>query len=278
MKQYISKHHLSIRLMSLIFAIGLVFMGSSAYCQEDDPCVEKEKWKFSLTPYVNTNSIDADVTVSGRTVGVDVDFSDLWDEFDVWGVAVVFAGQKGKWGFLLNASYIDVDGDYKLNIPIIDKVHVKLEHAIIDASLVYRLFEGPLRKKCYLHTAIDVWGGARYNYLKEEISPRTNSGLSTTLGKSKDWVEPLVGAKISVGLTKRLSLISMGNVSGFGVGSASDKTWDVTTGFSYRLFEKASLVLAYRIYEIDYSNGSGTEEFGMDGKVEGPWLGMSFYF
>jgi opacity protein-like surface antigen len=278
MKQYISKYRLSIRLISLIFAIGLVFIGSSAYCQEDDPCVEKEKWKFVLTPYVNTNSLDVDMTVSGLTADVDVDFSDLMDEFDVWGAAVVFGGRKGNWGFLLNGSYIDVSGDYKLNGLIIDRVDVEIEQAIIDAALTYRLFEGPLRKKCYLHTAIDVWGGARYNYLKQEITPRHSSGLRTTLGKSKDWVEPLVGAKISVRLTKRISFVTMGNVSGFGVGSASDKTWDVTTGFSYQLFENASLHLAYRVYDIDYSNGSGTEEFGMDGKVEGPWLGMSFYF
>ena len=155
-----------------------------------------------------------------------------------------------------------------------------IEQSVVDLALMYQLFKGlPMKREgCYLPLSLDVWSGASYAYLKQEISTYHNSGLSTTLGKSKDWVEPLVGAKISVRLTKRISFVTMGNVSGFGVGSASDKTWDVTTGFSYRLFEKASLVLAYRIYEIDYSNGSGTEEFGMDGKVEGPWLGMSFYF
>ena len=121
-------------------------------------------------------------------------------------------------------------------------------------------------------------GGGRYVYLKQKISSRLNSGLSRTLGKSKDWVEPLVGAHMSVRLTKKISWITDANVSGFGVGSASDKTWDVAAGFGFRLFENASLNLAYRIYDIDYSNGSGTSEFGLNGKLEGPWLGMSFYF
>jgi len=264
--------------ISLICAIVFIFMCSAAYCQEDDPCVKKEKWEFWITPYVNANSMDVDSTVSGQTAAVDVDFSDLMDDFDVWGAAFVFGGRKGKWGFLFNGSYVDIKGDYRLNGPILDRIDVDIEQAIIDASLTYRIFEGPLRKGCYLHTAIDVKGGARYNYLKQEISPRSNSGLSRTLGKSKDWVEPLVGAHMSVRLTKKLSLIADGNVSGFGVGSASDKTWDFLTGFDFRLFEKASLKLAYRIYDIDYSNGSGTEEFGLDGKLEGPWLGMTFYF
>ena len=255
-----------------------IFMCSAAYCQEEDPCVEKEKWEFVLTPYVNANSLDVDSTVNGQTAAVDIDFSDLMDDFDVWGAAVVFGGRKGKWGFFVNGSYVDIKGDYDLKGPVIDRIDVDIEQAIVDAALTYRIFEGPLRKKCYLHTAIDVWGGARYNYLKQEITPRFNSGLSGKLGKSKDYVEPLVGASVNVRLTKKISFVSMGNVSGFGVGSASKKTWDVTAGFDYRLFENASLKLAYRVYDIDYENGSGTEEFGLDGKIEGPWLGMTFYF
>jgi hypothetical protein len=133
-------------------------------------------------------------------------------------------------------------------------------------------------EKCYLRTSLDVGAGARYVYLKQEITPKLNSGLSTKLGKSKDWVEPVVGTRILVRLTKKVTFMTVGTISGFGVGSASDKTWDVESGFIYRLFERASLKLAYRYYDIDYSNGSGKEEFGLDGNMQGPWLGMAFKF
>ena len=264
--------------LSLICAIGLIFTCSSAYCQEDDPCVKKEKWEFSFTPYVNANSIDADSTVAGQTVGVDIDFSDLMDDFDVWGAAAVFEGHKGRLGFFVNATYVDIEGDFNLRDPLIKKLDVDIEQAIVDGTLMYRLFEGPLRKGCYLRTTLDVMGGARYVYLKQRITPKLANGTSTRLGKSKDWVEPIVGAKIAVRLTKKITAFAMGNVSGFGVGSASDKTWDFTSGLDFRLFENASLRLAYRVYDIDYSNGSGDSEFGLDGKMEGPWLGMTFYF
>jgi hypothetical protein len=29
---------------------------------------------------------------------------------------------------------------------------------------------------------------------------------------------------------------------------------------------------------LDYSNGSGSKEFGMDAKFQGPWAGLTFYF
>jgi hypothetical protein len=278
MKRNNNKYHLSAKLIALIFAIGLVFMCSSAYCQEDDPCVKKEKWEFSITPYFNANSLDVDSTIAGTTAAIDVEFSDLMDDFDVWGASVLFEGHKGKWGFFFDAQYVDIEGDFNLEPHAPAKINVDIEQAIVDGMLTYRLFEGPLMEKCYLRTSLDVAAGARYVYLKQKISPRFNSGLNTTLGKSKDWVEPVVGTRILVRLTKKVTFMTGGTISGFGVGSASDRTWDVETGFIYRLFERASLKLAYRYYDIDYSNGSGTEKFGLDGSMQGPWLGMAFNF
>ena len=83
MKRTYNKYLLSIIFLSLIFAIGLIFICTSAYCQENDPCVKKEKWEFMLTPYFMANSIDADSTIAGTTAALDLDFSDLMDDFDV---------------------------------------------------------------------------------------------------------------------------------------------------------------------------------------------------
>ena len=283
MKQKINKYHLSTKLISLIFAIGFIFICSSAYCQDD---CEKDKpaddkWNFLVTPYFNANSLDLKSTVNGQTADVDLDFSDIIDDFDVWGFSTRVEAQKGesKWGFILDGWYIDLEGDFKMDDPIVQEVDVDIEQAQVDLAVKYRLFKGlPMKKAgCYLPLSLDVWGGARYAYLKQKIKPR--SGVPTipnTLGKSKDWVEPLVGASIHFPLTRKLTLNVLGDVSGFGVGSASDKTWSFTTGFDYQLFEKVSIKLAYKIYDIDYSNGSGTSEFGLDGREEGPWLGMTF--
>jgi opacity protein-like surface antigen len=285
MKQNNKKYPLSTKLLSLIFAIGLVFMCSSAYCQEDCEKVKpaEDKWQFEVTPlYINANSLDLDSTVAGTTTVIDLDISDVFDDFDVWGVAALFEARKGKskWSILFNGSYINLNGDFNLKPSAPAKVKVDIEQAIVDLAVSYRLFRGlPMKKQgCYLPLSLDVWAGGRYVYLKQEISPNLEAGISTKLGTSKDWVEPLVGARIQFCLTKKLTFNAHGNVSGFGVGSASDTTWDFTTGFDFRLTERTSIKLAYRIYDIDYSNGSGTEEFGLDGKIEGPWLGMTLHF
>jgi opacity protein-like surface antigen len=261
-------------------------MCSAAYCQEDDPCVKKEpvddKWNFMVTPYLNANSLDVKSTVDGKTADVDLDFSDIIDDWDVWGVSTRVEARKGdsKWNILLDGWYINLDSDFDLEDPGIQKVEVDIEQAQVDLALMYRLFKGlPMKEQgCYLPLSLDVWGGARYAYLKQKIKPKSNiPTVPTTLGKSKDWVEPLVGARIQFPLTRKLTLSVLGDVSGFGVGSASDKTWSFASGLDYQLFEKVSIKLAYKIYDIDYSNGSGTSEFGLDGKEEGPWLGVTFH-
>ena len=284
MKRNYNKYRLSTKLISLIFAIGLIFICSSAYCQDD---CEKDKpaddkWNFQVSPYFNANSLDVKSTVSGQTADIDLSFSDIIDDFDVWGVSTRVLARKGesKWGFILDGWYLNLSSYFKMDDPIIQEVDVDIEQAQVDLAVMYRLFKGlPMKKAgCYLPLSLDVWGGARYAYLKQKIKPR--SGVPTipsTLGKSKDWVEPLVGARIQFPLTKKLTLNVLGDVSGFGVGSASDRTWSFESGFDYQLFEKVSIKLAYKYYDIKYSNGSGTSEFGLDGTEQGPWLGITFH-
>jgi hypothetical protein len=284
MKRNYKNYHLSTKLISLIFTFGLIFMCSSAYCEEDcqkDKPTE-DKWQFRVTPYAVFDSMDLDATVSGITVPVDLDFPDLWDNFDIISFEFLAEARKGNsnWSLFLEVNYTDLDGDFNHPDPVVDRVNVDLVETKVDLAVMYRLFKRvPMKSEgCYLPLSLDVWGGARYNYLKDEISIRTSDGLSTTLGKSKDWVEPLVGARIKFCLTKKLTLGTAGDVSGFGVGSASDRTWSFTVGFDYQLFKRASLNMGYYIYDIKYSNGSGTEKFGLDGKIEGPFVGMTFLF
>lgn len=279
-----NKYHLSTNLIALILVIGLVFMCSSAYCQEDcekDKPAE-DKWNFMVTPYFNANSLDVKSTINGQTADVDLKFSDIIDDFDVWGFSTRVEARKGKskWGFILDGWYINLGSDFKLANPLVQKIDVDIEQAQVDLAVMYRLFKGlPMKKQgCYLPLSLDVWGGARYAYLKQEIKPKSNiPAIPTRLGKSKDWVEPLVGVRIQFPLTKKLTLSALGDVSGFGVGSASDRTFSYAAGFDYQLFEKVSIKLAYKVYDIKYSNGSGTSKFGLDGKEEGPWLGFTFH-
>jgi len=61
-----------------------------------------------------------------------------------------------------------------------------------------------------------------------------------------DWLDPIVGFRVSGDVTKRISLFALGDIGGWGVGTASDLTWQGMIGGSFDLSEHWSLTAAYR--------------------------------
>jgi hypothetical protein len=74
-----------------------------------------------------------------------------------------------------------------------------------------------------------------------EVPGVTLGGLHRSFSESLDWVDPLLGAHARVDLSDRFSLDVLGDVGGFGIGSASKFTWQATAILGYRLGEHWSL-------------------------------------
>ncbi len=68
------------------------------------------------------------------------------------------------------------------------------------------------------------------------------------------------------------------DVSGFDIGSGSDLTWNFYAVGRYVVSQRFSFAAGYRILDIDYSSGSGANEFGMDVQMHGPYLGGTLRF
>jgi hypothetical protein len=64
-------------------------------------------WKYAIAPYAWFISVDGDVTVKGQSNDVDVNFSDVWDEFNI-GATIEFKAWKGRYGFFGNVIYGNV--------------------------------------------------------------------------------------------------------------------------------------------------------------------------
>lgn len=254
----------------ILTGVILVFFTTSAFCG-DSP--ESDEWDIYITPYFWAPSLDFDSTVSGQTAPIDLSFSDVLDDFDVFGLSTHLEAWKGRLGIIFNGDYIDLETDVDMKSgPVSIDADVDITDTTIDFGIAYRF---DVSEKI----RIAPYGGLRYHYLKQEIKLKGALGpnpIGTTLGTSYDWLEPLVGAIMDLGLTDKLSFLVKADASGFGVGSASDLTWNVWCAFDYKFSEKHSLKLGYRYYDMDYSRGSGAEEFGFDGSEQGPVVGFTF--
>jgi opacity protein-like surface antigen len=67
-----------------------------------------------------------------------------------------------------------------------------------------------------------------------------------------------------------------GDIGGFGVGSHF--TWSVATIVAYQVSEHISLGAGYRMLDINYSDGKGSDQFRFDVQMRGPMLGFAIHF
>ena len=151
-----------------------------------------------------------------------------------------------------------------------------------DFGLAYRIFEQGFGKNCKQKLTFEPYGGLRYAYLKQKADVNNDiidlfpEGIS--LGKSEDWIEPFIGGRIIWDLNDKMAINVRGDAGGFGIGSASRLTWNFVADVDYKLTKKVSLNAGYRILDIDYSRGSGSDKFAADAKIEGPVIGMTILF
>ncbi len=240
-----------------------------------DPLVplsfDNSEWRVAFGPYVfGTISVDGDSTVAGQTAAIDLDLSDILDalEFVLSGRLEVW---KGDIGFILDGYYVNLEGSGGTTktlgpLPINADVDVGFEQFFVDALGSYRLINQPYNADGD-RWSLDINGGIRYNYLKQEIDLDVRTpigpGRTRSLGGSDNWIDPMVGARVALGLNERWTAVVRGDIGGLGF-SDTDLTWSVTGGFDYRPWETTSLKFGWRAYSIDYASILSDGAFAFD--------------
>ena len=270
----------SISIVLILF--GLIC--SSAYGQEK--MTASDDWEIRLMPYFWFLSIDAEGTVGGnlRSFSGDVDlgFDDIVDHLDFGAMGRVEAW-KGKWGLTFDGLFLNLSADKSFQGRLANaSLDADVRIGSVDFGLAYRLFEQRFGNENKQSLAFEPYGGLRYTYLRQKVDVTVDipgvGSAGRTLGTSEDWVEPFVGGRVIWGLNDKLAINIAGDAGGFGIGSASDLTWQIKGGVDYKLSENMTLGAGYRYLELDYSRGSGANEFGIDLRAKGPYVGLTILF
>jgi hypothetical protein len=152
-------------------------------------------------------------------------------------------------------------------------IDLTVRQALVDFGAFYRLLD--TREGGVPGVALDVYGGGRYWSLDVDLDPRGQQSLR----RSRDWVDPIVGARLIANLSERVFLVVGGDVGGFGV--SSDLTWSALglLGYRFQMFGRdAAMLWGYRAVGDDYSTGRGPQRFRWDVTMHGPVLGLDIRF
>ncbi len=255
--------------MALLLLTLVCVLPGGSLAQDADAQTGADEWRFEVAPYLWLTGLHGDVTVKGFESSVDMDFSDIRDELDFAGL-IRGEAWKGNLGFFLDGQWIKLSSRESVG-PV--RVGVDLQLGIVEAGALYQVYEMPLAAEGVSDNrklSVQLLGGARYWYLKQELSPEALPDFES----SKDWVDPIIGARLIADVTERASLSLRADVGGFGIGSEIASNWIAL--LRYRLTERWTLGGGFRLMHLDY--GSGSDSFKADLTFYGPIFGAAFHF
>jgi hypothetical protein len=215
------------------------------------------RWKIDVTPYFWLSGLNGDVTVDGTRVPIDLGFNDV-SEFISWGISAHVEARKKLWVVIVDVRYRNLDSQEEFQSTV-------LRNTLAEGSVGYWAIDWRRFK-----VTADVIAGLRYVNMRAEI--RDAPGVPS---EDENWVDPLVGGRVTWKPGEAWTVSFRGDVGGFGAGSEFSYNVGLFGGWRFNDF---SVILGYRAWYADYESGSGTDLFEYDMTTHGPGIGMTFHF
>ena len=247
---------------------------ASADVPDQDP--PHENWSLAVVPYLWAAGIEAkgQGSINGQDFDIDVDedFLDILEDLELGAMGVIDARYRRLVG-IFDGAYSKVgDESDVLN----GRLDADVSLVILDGKAGFRLLDmnAPWGWESWRSPRIklDVLAGARYwwNELEAHFDgPLLNRHLSP----SSDWVDPIVGARIGIGVTETLNVSLVGDAGGFDVDGidSSNLTWMVMPTLNWRPWHHFSFHVGWKHLDAQRSHDN---DFSMSGAV----LGAGFHF
>jgi hypothetical protein len=227
----------------LAFLLLCGFLGTAA-AQGELPESESDEWQFTIAPlYLWAVGIDGNIGVGPVTAPVNITFDDALSNLS-GAFTLHFEARKKKWNVL--ADYMWVGLSPSASLPTGTPVNVDLDMQIGELGGTYLVTDSS--------PYVEVLAGVRYQSVDMTASP-------TPVSIDDSWADGFVGARITGQW-----------------GNGSDLVWNVSLLGDYRFKKWGSVFAGYRVLDYDYSSGSGASRFVFDTRLQGPLLGLAFYF
>lgn len=221
-------------------------------------------WNLSAAPYLWLPSIEGSVGAGGLVSEIDLDQGDLLDLIDFAG-SVHLRAQKDKWEIFLDVMYIQMGDEFTIGA---DFVSTDVKQAIGESGIGYRVADWSIGERSL---SLTLLGGGRLSYVENKIT--ITGAMPASARSSAAWVDPFIGGRLELRLAEKWAFWVRGDAGGFGIGSASDLSWNLVTGFQYEHSTRVSFLAGYRVLDYDYD-----ARFLFDVQMHGPFLAAKIRF
>ena len=264
---------IALKKLALMISLWLI-LGATGFCQTDrvssapeaaspskDPAGQSD-WHVTWVPaYLWLSGVNGNLGVAGKTIPVSASFSDVFDKLNI-GYMTAADVRKNRIGVLTDFQYLHLSSG-EISTPfgkLYTTAHTDSQQYILDPEIYGRVFEGP-------KGSVDAIAGIRYWHLRSTLDLRPGLLPAFHASASRDWVDPVMGARFRVNLKNGWFAMLKGDAGGFGAGSQA--TWQVYTGVGKEFKQKYSLFLGYRRLSVDYRDGGFIYDTNMNGMLLG---------
>jgi hypothetical protein len=257
----------------LVMILGfMIFSSATVGAGETTKAPVSDRWQFTIEPYAWVPQLGGTVTVKNKKEKVKVDLTDypsLIDEFRMllFGRVTI---QKGRFKAFYDGMYIKLKDNINGSIVLAEVV---LKQGIQELGLAFDAIHWGLGKEAKKDLGLEALAGARYIYLRAEGSADVPIyGMTLDVDKTHQWVDPFIGGRLTLGLTKKTSISLRGDIGGFGV--SSDFIWNGLLEVKHHFNKNWFTTIGYRGMNTDYRKGS----FKYQVKYFGPVASVGFTF
>jgi hypothetical protein len=245
--------------MLLVAVLGSSSLWLSNASAQETNTAKDTSWHWLLSPYFLAPHMNGTETIRGVTADVDVSPDEIFEHLK-FGAMLYTETHNDQWAIGLDAMYMNLGED---GTTFFGDVEARMKQTGI-------MLEGFRRISPFAEPMI----GVTYNNLKGSL--KGSGPLGVDVEESKTWVDPYVGVRFSTPGSGHWNASILAMIGGFGVGS--DVAWQVYPKVVYRFSPKFGMGLAYRALAMDYTTGTGNQEFRYDLTTFGPQLGLEFRF
>jgi hypothetical protein len=237
-----------------------------------------EPWWFAVDFTIWLPGISGDIGAGPVTTHVSSSFADILDDTDsVIGLAGELAFGRGKLGGYLTGFWSRMGQDVPDPAGTID---VQSDMGIMGFGVSYEAGRWPMEftardAKPARDLTLTTYAGGRFTSVSLDVDHPVLGDVS----RSRDWVDPILGAGVLFPFAQDWSISARGEIGGFG--AASDFAWmaGLVASWDFHMGElPGSLQFGYLAVGDDYSSGSGPTRFEWDTILHGLVLNFELRF
>ena len=251
------------RTLLAIWSWGLFLFAMAGPCgAQGNPTTDDGNWHVALSPYLWFPGVSGTAGAGPITVSVRASPGDLLSNFR-FGLMGITDVSRSRFVAPLDLVWVRL-ADEKALPPTnlgITSANFKATQFIVTPKIGFRLVNSE-------KVQIDALTGVRYWYFGETLS-FSPSSLGLQAHRSQNWVDPLVGGRITFPLSPKIVVSVGGDVGGWGAGSQLD--YQIAGALGYKIDPDWTIQAGWRYL---YANYRGQAIF--DAHMSGVAFGLTY--